>query len=150
MRLSTKAEYAVRAMVDLSLNSTGKPVSLREIACREDIPLNYLEQLFFRLKKGNIVRSIRGATGGYLLARDSAQIMLSDIVTSVDESLNPVSCLDDGGCARSSHCVTQRVWQGLGNRIREFLESVSLAELTRDADAMQKPVRRMSGSSNEE
>ncbi len=123
-------------MVDLSLNSAGRPVSLREIASREEIPLNYLEQLFFRLKKGNIVRSIRGAAGGYLLARDSAQIMLSDIITTVEEPLNPVSCLDDDGCARSSRCVTRRVWKGLGNRIREFLESVSLAELTRDAGAM--------------
>jgi Rrf2 family iron-sulfur cluster assembly transcriptional regulator len=136
MRLSTKAEYAVRAMVDLSLNSAGRPVSLREISLREGIPLNYLEQLFFRLKKGDIVRSIRGSAGGYLLARDSAQIMLSDIITTVEEPLNPVSCLDDGGsggCERSSRCVTQRVWKGLGNRIREFLESISLAEMTRDA-----------------
>lgn len=141
MRLSTRAEYAVRAMVDLSLNSSDRPVSLREISQREDIPLNYLEQLFFRLKKGNIVRSIRGAAGGYLLARDSAQIMLSDIITTVEEPLNPVSCLDDGGCARSSRCVTQRVWQGLGSRIREFLESISLAELTRDAGLLQdRPV----------
>ena len=138
MRLSTKAEYAVRAMVDLSLNSSGRPVSLREISHREGIPLNYLEQLFFRLKKGNIVQSIRGANGGYLLARESSLIRLSDIITTVEEPLNPVSCLDggSGGCERSSHCATQQVWKGLGNRIREFLESISLEELTRDAGIM--------------
>lgn len=138
MRLSTKAEYAVRAMVDLSLYSSGRPVSLREISLREGIPLNYLEQLFFRLKKGDIVRSIRGANGGYLLARESSRIRLSDIITTVEEPLNPVSCLDagSGGCERSSHCATQRVWQGLGNRIREFLESISLEELTRDAGSL--------------
>ena len=140
MRLSTKAEYAVRAMVDLSLNSSGRPVSLREIAQREGIPLNYLEQLFFRLKKGNIVQSTRGANGGYLLARDSSQIRLSDIITTVEEPLNPVSCLDAGndGCERSSRCATQQVWKGLGSRIREFLESISLEELTRDAGILQQ------------
>jgi Rrf2 family iron-sulfur cluster assembly transcriptional regulator len=138
MRLSTKAQYAVRAMVDLCLYSSGRPVSLRDISEREGIPLNYLEQLFFRLKKGNIVQSIRGPNGGYLLARDSARISLSEIITTVEEPLNPVACLDDGtaGCERSTHCATQQVWKGLANRIHEFLDSVSLEDLTRDATVM--------------
>ena len=135
MRISTKAQYAVRAMVDLAVHSHGRPVSLREISQREEIPLNYLEQLFFRLKKGEIVASVRGPGGGYILARSSALIRVSEIVATVEEPLNPVSCLDDGGvaCHRLSRCVTHNVWQGLGERIRGFLDAISLEELTREA-----------------
>ncbi len=135
MRLSTKAQYAVRALVDLSLNSQGKPVSLKEISRREEIPLNYLEQLFYRLKKGNIVESVRGPGGGYLLARESSQILVSDIVATVEEPLTPVACLDEGSesCARGTRCVTRNVWKGLGERIRGFLDSINLEDLTREA-----------------
>ena len=135
MRLSTRAQYAVRAMVDLSLNSEGRPVTLREIAQREEIPLNYLEQLFFRLKKGNIVTSVRGPGGGYVLARDSVTIKVGEIVAAVEEPLNPVNCLDVGAdpCPRLSRCVTHSVWRDLGERIRGFLDSINLDELTREA-----------------
>src|SRR5574340_1310917 len=110
MRLSTKAQYAVRAMVDLSLHSEGRPVSLKEISRREDIPLNYLEQLFNRLKRGNIVASVRGPGGGYILARQSSQILVGEIVATVEEPLNPVACLDGGSaaCARISRCVDRK------------------------------------------
>ncbi|KAF0221499.1 MAG: Rrf2 family transcriptional regulator iron-sulfur cluster assembly transcription [Geobacteraceae bacterium] len=135
MRLSTKAQYAVRAMVDLSLNSAGRPVSLKEISRREEIPLNYLEQLFYRLKKGNIVESVRGPGGGYILARGSSHILVGDIVATVEEPLNPVACLDEGSevCSRISRCVTHDVWKGLGERIRGFLDSITLEDLTREA-----------------
>jgi len=135
MRLSTRAQYAVRAMVDLALHSQGRPVSLREIARREDIPLNYLEQLFFRLKKGEIVRSVRGPGGGYVLARLSSQILVGDIVATVEEPLNPVACLDEGStaCHKVSRCVTHNVWKGLGERIRGFLDSINLEELAVEA-----------------
>lgn len=135
MRLSTRAQYAVRAMVDLSLNSNGSPVSLREIASREKISLNYLEQLFHRLKKGAVVLSVRGPGGGYMLARDSASIKLGEIVTLVEEPLAPVACMEDGkkGCTRGDICVTHKVWQGLGERIRGFLDSITLADLVREA-----------------
>lgn len=130
MRLSTRAQYAVRAMVDLAIHSQGKPVSLKEIARREDIPLNYLEQLFLRLKRGNIVRSVRGPGGGYIIARQSSQIMIGEIVATVEEPLNPVSCLDEGSaaCTKVSRCVTHDIWKGLGERIRGFLDSISLEE----------------------
>lgn len=135
MRLSTKAQYAVRALVDLSLHSEGRPVTLREIARREDIPLNYLEQLFFRLKRGGIVASVRGPGGGYVLARESALIRVSEIVLTVEEPLNPVACLDGDAapCAKVSRCITHNVWKGLGERIKGFLDSISLAELTLEA-----------------
>lgn len=137
MRLSTKAQYAVRALVDLSLHSEGRPVALKEIARREDIPLNYLEQLFFRLKKGGVVTSVRGPGGGYLLARCSAQILVGEIIATVEEPLNPVSCLDGAvnSCSRVTRCVTHNVWKELGERIRLFLDSINLEDLTREARA---------------
>ncbi len=135
MRLSTKAQYAVRALVDLSLHSDGRPVTLREIARREEIPLNYLEQLFLRLKRGGIVASVRGPGGGYILARESSAIRVSEIVITVEEPLNPVACLDGeaGTCTKASRCITHNVWKGLGERIRGFLDAISLAELTLEA-----------------
>lgn len=135
MRLSTKAQYAVRALVDLSLHSGGKPVALREISRREEIPLNYLEQLFLRLKNGHIIESVRGPRGGYILARSSSQIRISEIVATVEEPMNPVSCLDEkeSPCSRGSRCVTHNVWKELGERIRGFLDSINLEDLTREA-----------------
>ena len=135
MRLSTKAQYAVRALVDLSLHSGGKPVALREISRREEIPLNYLEQLFLRLKKGEIIESVRGPRGGYILARSSSLIKISEIVATVEEPMNPVSCLDEeeGHCSRGSRCLTHNVWKGLGERIRGFLDSINLEDLTLEA-----------------
>ena len=143
MRLSTKAQYAVRALVDLSLHSEGRPVALREIARREDIPLNYLEQLFFRLKKGEIVTSVRGPGAGYVLARESSRIRIGEIVATVEEPLNPVACLDgdESSCSRVAQCVTHNVWKGLGERIKGFLDSINLEDLTLEAR------ERLSGSS---
>jgi Rrf2 family iron-sulfur cluster assembly transcriptional regulator len=140
MRLSTKAQYAVRALVDLSLHSGGRPVALREISLREDIPLNYLEQLFLRLKKGDIIKSVRGPRGGYILARQSAEIKVGEIVATVEETLNPVSCLDneESSCARGNRCVTRNVWKGLGERIRGFLDSINLEDLTLEAREKQQ------------
>ena len=139
MRLSTKAQYAVRAMVDLALHSAGEPVALKEIAEREEIPLNYLEQLFLRLRKANIVASVRGPGGGYVLARESGSIRIGEIVASVEESLDPVACVDEssGGCARAGRCVTRNVWKGLGERIRAFLDSITLEELASEARGLQ-------------
>ena len=135
MRLSTKAQYAVRALVDLSLHSGGKPVALREISRREEIPLNYLEQLFLRLKKGQIIESVRGPRGGYILARSSSLIKISEIVATVEEPMNPVSCLDEDEvpCSRGSRCLTHNVWKELGERIRGFLDSINLEDLTMEA-----------------
>jgi len=134
MRLSTKAQYAVRALVSLNLASDGNPVTIRDISERENISLNYLEQLFVKLRRGSIVTSIRGPGGGYLLARAADQIRVDQIVDTVEEILVPVSCMnDDGSCGCDLECATQSVWQGLGNQIRNFLASMTLADLTRDA-----------------
>jgi len=134
MRLSTKAQYAVRAMVSLNLFTDGSPVSIKDIARREDISLSYLEQLFVKLRRGSIVQSVRGPGGGYVLARPADQIRVDEIIDSVEETLVPVSCMDDDGkCSCSDQCVTHTVWQGLGERIRQFLSSINLDDLTREA-----------------
>ena len=134
MRMSTKAQYAVRAMVNLNLHSDGAPVSLRDISLREGISLTYLEQLFVKLRRGQIVKSVRGPGGGYLLARPAQQIQVDEIIDSVEESLVPISCMDQkNGCACDDQCVTHNVWHGLAERIRQFLSSITLADLTAEA-----------------
>jgi Rrf2 family iron-sulfur cluster assembly transcriptional regulator len=134
MRMSTKAQYAVRAMVNLNLYSEGSPVSLRDSSLRESISLTYLEQLFVKLRRGQIVKSVRGPGGGYLLARPASEIQVDEIIDSVEESLVPVACMDQKhGCVCEDHCVTHNVWHGLGEKIRDFLASITLEELTQEA-----------------
>ncbi len=131
MRMSTKAQYAVRALVSLNLTSDGMPVSIKEISERENISLNYLEQLFVKLRRGSIVKSVRGPGGGYVLARPAKEIRIDEVIDTVEETLVPVSCMNaDGSCACDFECTTQMVWQGLGNQIREFLSSLTLEDLT--------------------
>ena len=134
MRMSTKAQYAVRAMVNLNLYSDGAPVPLRDISLRESISLTYLEQLFVKLRRGKIVKSVRGPGGGYLLARPAQDIHVDEIIDSVEESLVPVACMDkQHGCVCDDQCVTHNVWHGLAERIRQFLSSITLADLTEEA-----------------
>ena len=145
MRMSTKAQYAVRAMVNLNLHSDGAPVSLRDISLRESISLTYLEQLFVKLRRGQIVKSVRGPGGGYLLARPAREIQVDEIIDSVEESLVPVACMDQKlGCVCDEQCVTHNVWQGLGERIRDFLASITLEELTREARSMSSETKKSS------
>lgn len=121
-------------MVSLNLTADGSPVSIREISTREDISLPYLEQLFVKLRRGNIVDSVRGPGGGYVLARKASEIRVDEIIDSVEETLVPVSCMDDDGqCACDTQCVSHSVWQGLGERIRQFLSSITLDDLTQEA-----------------
>lgn len=137
MRMSTKAQYAIRAMVNLDLHSAGSPVALKDISRREDISQAYLEQLFVKMRRGKIVQSVRGPGGGYVLARPAQEIRIDEIIDSVEESLVPVSCMEQKhGCQCDEQCVTHNVWQGLGERIRQFLASITLADLT--AEAQQK------------
>jgi len=136
MRLSTKAQYAVRAMVSLNLHGDGSPVTLKEIATREDISLTYLEQLFVKLRRGRIVDSVRGPGGGYMLARPASAIRVDEIIDSVEETLVPVSCMDETGrCVCTDQCASHSVWQGLAERIRHFLASITLEDLTQEAKA---------------
>lgn len=137
MRLSTKGQYAVRAMVNLACHAGDKPVTLRDISVEEGISLSYLEQLFVKLRKGKIVKSVRGPGGGYVLAKPSLSISVGEVIAVVEEPLNPVACLDDDAlaCDRATRCITQRVWRGLAVKIAEFLNSVSIEDLSREAKA---------------
>lgn len=131
MRMSTKAQYAVRALVSLNLTSNGMPVSIKTISEQENISLNYLEQLFVKLRRGEIVKSIRGPGGGYILAREATDIRIDQIIDTVEEAIMPLSCMnDDGSCGCDLECATQSVWQGLGMQIRNFLSSMTLEDLT--------------------
>ncbi|MBI5886981.1 MAG: Rrf2 family transcriptional regulator [Deltaproteobacteria bacterium] len=137
MRLSTKGQYAVRAMVTLACHSGDKPVTLKDISVEEGISLSYLEQLFVKLRKGRIVKSVRGPGGGYVMAKPASSISVGEVIAVVEEPLNPVACLDDDAlkCARASSCITQRVWKGLAEKIAEFLNSVTIEDLSREAKA---------------
>jgi Rrf2 family iron-sulfur cluster assembly transcriptional regulator len=132
VKLSTKGRYAVMAMADLAANSGGRPVSLAEIAERQEISLSYLEQLFGKLRRGGLVKSVRGPGGGYLLSRSSEQTRISDIVIAVDEPLRATRCVPGSpvGCSRNSgRCLTHDLWEELGNQIYMFLSSVSLEDV---------------------
>lgn len=140
MRLSTKAQYAVQAMVSIALHGDGTPVSLKDIAGRENLSLTFLEQIFVKLRRGGLVESTRGPGGGYVLARGAGAIRVDEIIDSVEETLVPVSCMNESGeCACTDQCVTHGVWQGLASRIRDFLSSITLEDLSREANAKSKP-----------
>ncbi len=132
MKLSTKGRYAVMAMVDLATHSEGKPVSLADVAERQEISLSYLEQLFGRLRKSGIVKSVRGPGGGYLLARPAADTRVADVILAVDEPIKATRCTpgSPSGChGRQQRCLTHDLWEELGNQIYLFLSSVSLADV---------------------
>ena len=132
MKLSTKGRYAVMALVDLAANSKGAPVSLADIAERQNISLSYLEQLFGRLRRGELVKSVRGPGGGYLLQRGAASTRIADVVLAVDENLRATRCTPGSplGCAKdSSRCLTHDLWEELGNHIYMFLSSVTIQDV---------------------
>lgn len=133
MRLSTKGRYAVMAMADLARNGADRAVSLAEIATRQEISLSYLEQLFARLRKAGLVKSIRGPGGGYRLAMATSQTMIADIVLAVDEPIRATRCEShnkDGGCMmRGERCITHDLWEALGEEIHNYLASVSLDDI---------------------
>lgn len=132
MKLSTKGRYAVMAMVDLASNSGGAPVALADIAERQEISLSYLEQLFAKLRKGGLVRSVRGPGGGYLLAHAVGELRVSDIILAVDEPIRATRCApgSPAGCrSNRSRCLTHDLWEELGNQIHLYLSSVTLADV---------------------
>jgi len=133
MKLSTKGRYAVTAMTDLAAHSdTGKPVTLSDIAERQEISLSYLEQLFGKLRKGGLVKSVRGPGGGYRLTLPAAQTRIADIILAVDEPLKATACRAGAtnGChSKRGRCLTHDLWEELGNHIYLFLSSVTLADV---------------------
>ncbi len=134
MRLSARVEYGVRAIAVLALHDQSGPLSLREIARSEEISYQFLEQIFPDLRKAGLVGSVRGARGGYYLARPPEQINVGDIVRAVEGPIAPVNCLAANGnrepcCHRGEACRTRHVWEKLRDRINEVLDSVFLDDL---------------------
>jgi len=132
VKLSSKGRYAVMAMVDLARNSDGNPIALTEIAERQEISLSYLEQLFAKLRRRGLVKSVRGPGGGYLLAYGRDETRISDIILAVDEPLHAVRCTPGAaiGCRGDrSRCLTHDLWEELSNQIHLFLSSVSLGDV---------------------
>ncbi len=134
MKLTTKGRYAVMAMADLASYSKDKPVSLSEIAIRQNISLAYLEQLFIRLKDKKLVKSVRGVHGGYVLNLPASEIKISNIFFAVNEEIKTLNCKKDSkkGCNNKSiKCITHNLWDKLDNHINGFFENVKLEELVR-------------------
>ena len=132
MKLTTKGRYAVMAMADLATNENLKPVSLNEIAVRQNISLSYLEQLFLKLKNNRLVKSVRGPQGGYILEKKAKDIKLSSIMFAVDEEVKTLSCKKDSkkGCGgRTVKCITHNLWDELEKHINGFFENKNLQDL---------------------
>jgi Rrf2 family iron-sulfur cluster assembly transcriptional regulator len=129
MRLTTKGRFAVTAMLDLALHEIDKPVTLAGISERQGISLSYLEQLFSRLRRSGLVKSVRGPGGGYRIARKQAEISVSDIITAVDEQIDATQCGGQENCHDERRCMTHDLWASLNDKILEFLSGVSLADL---------------------
>jgi Rrf2 family transcriptional regulator, iron-sulfur cluster assembly transcription factor len=133
MKLSTKSRYAVMAIIDIALNSTGAPISLQQISTRQTIALSYLEQIFVGLRKNDIVISVKGPGGGYILGRGLSDIKIFDIVAAVSNSLKMARCSCGKGCmVRGNKCLTHGIWEGLEKSIASYLQSISLLDVIND------------------
>jgi Rrf2 family iron-sulfur cluster assembly transcriptional regulator len=133
MRLTTKGRFAVTAMIDLAMRQADGPVTLAGISQRQRISLSYLEQLFGKLRRVQIVDSTRGPGGGYTLSRDGDQITVADIITAVDEPIDATQCGGKGNChgmeSDHSQCMTHDLWSNLNKKMVDYLESVTLKDL---------------------
>ena len=129
MRLTTKGRFAVTAMVDLAIRGGKEPVTLASISERQKISLSYLEQLFGKLRRHNIVESVRGPGGGYYLARPSAKISVADIIVAVDEPMDATKCGGKGDCHDEQQCITHDLWMGLNDALYRYLAAVNLQQL---------------------
>ncbi|MFT6389943.1 MAG: Rrf2 family iron-sulfur cluster assembly transcriptional regulator [Cellvibrionaceae bacterium] len=129
MRLTTKGRYAVTAMLDLAIHADKDPVSLADISKRQEISLSYLEQLFSKLRKSELVSSMRGPGGGYQLSRPLEAVFVAEIIDAVNESIDATSCNGKGNCHQGEMCLTHHLWEDLSEQIHNFLNSISLADL---------------------
>lgn len=129
MRLTTKGRFAVTAMVDLAMCGGKAPVTLAKISERQKISLSYLEQLFGKLRRKDIVESVRGPGGGYYLAKPAGAISIAEIVVAVDEHMDATNCGGKGNCHDDQQCITHNLWMGLNEKIFDYLASVTLQQL---------------------
>lgn len=131
MKISTKGRYALRLLIDLAVYDTGEPVSIKDIARRQEISEKYLEQIISILNKAGYVRSIRGAQGGYLLKKDPKTCTVGDVLRLTEGDLAPVSCVGENSteCDRRMGCVTVRIWEKINDAINGVVDNITLADL---------------------
>lgn len=137
MKLSTKGRYGLRAMVDIAVYSQDSPVPISVIAERQNISVRYLEQLLPKLKKAGIIKSIRGAQGGYMLDKDPKDISAGDILRTLEGDLTPIDCAaftgDTSTCSGTKFCVTKTVWQRINDSVQQAVDSITLQELMEES-----------------
>ena len=141
MKLTSKGRYAVTAMLDVAIHAASGPVPLADISERQGISLSYLEQLFSRLRKQELVTSVRGPGGGYRLGRCSKNIAIADVISAVNESVDATRCSGVGNCQGGEQCLTHNLWEDLSSRIEDFLQSISLAELVEQREVKSVSLR---------
>jgi Rrf2 family iron-sulfur cluster assembly transcriptional regulator len=129
MRLTTKGRYAVTAMLDLAVHATKGPITLADISQRQGISLSYLEQLFSKLRKRDLVASARGPGGGYRLSRDATEINVAEVIAAVDEKVDATRCGGQGNCQNGEECLTHQLWTDLSEQLYDFLNGISLGQL---------------------
>jgi Rrf2 family iron-sulfur cluster assembly transcriptional regulator len=138
MKLNTKSRYAVMALADMARFEGKNPVSLRDISLRQSISLLYLEQIFLRLKKNNIVKSIRGTNGGYIISKNINELKISEIISALDERVKTVGCKKDSkkSCnGKSTKCITHNLWDELETHINSFFEKKKLSDLIKKKES---------------
>lgn len=145
MRLTTRGRYTVTAMLDLALRPANQTITLSEIASRQTISIAYLEQLFSKLKRHQLVTSVRGANGGYRLARPAESITILEIIESVNESVDATRCDHQGNCQNGAMCLTHDLWHDLSVHIEDYLRNITLADLIHRDNVQAVALRQSSG-----
>lgn len=143
MKISTKGRYGLRALIDLAKYSEIEPVSINSIATRQGISEGYLEQIMTLLKKAGLIKSIRGAGGGYVLAKDVGEISVGDVLRALEGSLKPVECAafsQEESCEAAGGCVTKYVWQRINESINKTVNEISLKQLVEESKCVQNTV----------
>lgn len=136
MKISTKGRYGLRALIDLAQYSEIEPVSINSIAARQGISERYLEQLMTLMKKAGLIKSIRGAGGGYVLAKEMGEISVGDVLRALEGNLQPVECAafsQEDSCEASGGCVTKYVWQRINESINKTVDEISLKQLVEES-----------------
>jgi len=141
LRLSSRGHYGLKAMLDLAQNYGEKPVSLKSIALRQNLSEHYLEQLIAKLKKADLVKSVRGSKGGYILAREPSQLTVGDVFRAMEGPVAPLLCVSEEnpvGCDEADYCITRSVWAKVRDGIVSVIDSITLEDLCQEAKKFKK------------
>ena len=141
MKLSTKGRYGVKAMVDLAIHYGTQPISIKSISERQNISEYYLEQLFSTLRKSGLIKSIRGARGGYVLNRAPEEITVAEVMYVLEGPIEISDCLENGSCTNMECCATRLLWERVKNSLDSVLKSTTLSDMVNDYNNMQKGIK---------